>query len=80
MARPALRSAVLASEICTALLEAFGTQWNAYRQLDRAFPLSERGVSPSTFARALRGQTVTPEQADAIVSAWERRRVQAVAA
>jgi hypothetical protein len=80
MARPATRSAVVSEEIRDSVLDAFGTVWNAYRQLDRAFPLAERGVSPATFARALREQTVTPAQAEAILSAWNRRRVQAVAA
>lgn len=80
MARPATRSAVLPEEVRDSILAVFGTQWTAYRQLSGPVDLNASGVSPSTFARALRGQTITPEQANAIQLAWDLRRVLPVAA
>lgn len=57
-----------------AMLAAFGTVWNTYRQLD----LSDADVSFPTFARACRGATIAPEVLSAILVCWEHRRRQPV--
>lgn len=80
MPRPAVRSALLDVGIRNAILRAFGTQLNGYWQLDRAGLLRNGNVTPSTFARALRGDTVSQEQAALILMAWDVRRVQPVTA
>lgn len=65
----------MSAETRDKLLEAFGTVWNAYRQLQLS---KNTDVSFPTFARAYRGKTISPEQLAAIVTAWESRRRQPV--
>ena len=80
MARPVTRATRLAPDICNAILGVFGTQFVAYKQLSRAHDLVTNGVTPSTFARALRGELISVEQSAAITLAWDLRRVLPVAA
>lgn len=77
--RPKTRTAVLGDGLRDQFLDAFGTLWNAYRQLD----LTNAGiaaVSFPTFSRACRGLPITQMELAAIVAAWEYRRRQPVAA
>lgn len=74
MGRPKIRTATLSTTTCDALIDAFGTVWNAYRQL----ALTESGVSYPVFARSLRGETIAPETLAAVLLAWELRRRQPV--
>jgi hypothetical protein len=74
--RPKIRTALLSQETAEALLAAFGTGWNAYRQLR----LSETVVSYPSFNRALRGLEISPDHLAVIVASWDSRRRQPVAA
>jgi hypothetical protein len=78
--RPKTRTAVLGAGLRDAFLDAFGTLWNAYRQLGLAICGPELAVSFPTFSRACRGLPIAPEELSAIVACWELRRRQPVAA
>jgi hypothetical protein len=74
--RPRTRTAELGAAIRDQFLDAFGTVWNAYRQLG----LASTDVSFPTFTRACRGLAIAPETLRAILESWEHRRRQPVAA
>lgn len=78
MPRPATRTAILPADIADRILDAFGTQWVAWKQLNSAVDLEALGVTPSIFFRSLRGQTVSPDFASAITEAWNVRKAQPV--
>jgi len=82
--RPKTRTAVLGTGLRDQFLDAFGTLWNAYRQLNLAIAQPNDGpelaVSFPTFSRACRGLPIAPNELNAIVSAWEYRRRQPVSA
>lgn len=79
--RPKVRTALLSAETRDAFVDAFGTIWNAYRQLGLGQLVTD-GVSVSfpTFARACRLLPIAPEQLAMIARAWEARRRQPVSA
>jgi hypothetical protein len=74
MGRPQTRTTSLGIAVTAPILGSFGTMWNAWRQLE----LSDSDITFAIFSRALRSQPVTPEDADLIVAAWERRRKEPV--
>jgi len=74
--RPRTRTAELSSVLRDQFLDAFGTLWNAYRQLE----LAQTSISFPTFSRACRGLPIAAKQLWAIETAWDVRRVQPVAA
>lgn len=74
--RPRVRTERVSTALRERLLNAFGTLWNAYRQLS----LDAVGISFPTFNRACRDLPVAPETAAAIQIAWDARRVRPVAA
>jgi hypothetical protein len=66
MARPTVRTAVVAGETVELLTEIFGSAANAFKNLrleDVTYPV---------FQRALHGGTVTPRVVQAIEAGWGR--------
>lgn len=70
MSRPLTRTRTLEAALVTELRELFGygATANAYRKLEPA--LMRRQVSYAVFRRAVGGGSVTPQQHEAIATAW----------
>lgn len=83
--RRVVRTAQLDEALRDQFVAAFGTVWNAYRQLGLASlssastPSAGQAVSFSTFARACRLLPISPEDLTAITTAWNIRRREPVA-
>lgn len=76
--RPRTSTAELGEALRESLIDAFGTTWNAYRQLSSIAAMTP--VSFPTFSRAMRGLPIAPETLAAITASWDVRRVLPVAA